>query len=90
MFREEGRKWIEHVQVIKTERKIIHISDGVKTKAFNVAQVMPVVINNAAEYEVLKQIYEHSDRTSEEESEQKEAEQKKALLTEILKAGTYV
>lgn len=53
VYREETKKWICPVQGVKTERKIIHVSDGVKNKAFNASQFMPITIRNLAEDEYL-------------------------------------
>lgn len=56
VFREENRKWIGPVKVVKTERNIIYVLDDVKTKAFNASQVIPISINNVAQVETLDMI----------------------------------
>ncbi len=40
VFREEPKKWIGPFSVVRVENKIITVTDGTKTKPFNVAQVM--------------------------------------------------
>lgn len=78
VFSEETNKWIGPIQVVKTERKIIHVRYGVKTKTFNASQVMPILITNPAEDEYLDAIYKHIDTVQEGEVQQ-------TYLTEILK-----
>lgn len=82
VFRQETRKWIGPVKVVNTERKIIHVMDGVKTKAFIAAQLKPISINHATEDDALDRIYQHSDEVNENEVQ-------KSYLTEILKKGTH-
>lgn len=68
------------VQGVKIERKIIHVTDGVKSKAFNAANSMPVSINNPNEDDALNRIFKHSDQVHDDEEQ-------RVHLTEVLKKG---
>lgn len=70
------------VEVVKSERKIFHVSDGVKVLQFNVIQVIPVIINNHTVDKILDRIYEQNDEV---QSEEQQAHP--VWLTEVLQPG---
>lgn len=61
VYREVKRKWVGPVQIIRLQNKIFHVTDGIKVKAFNRVQVMPVLTNNHAEDAHIDTIFRHSD-----------------------------
>lgn len=69
------------MEVVKTERKLIHVTDGVKVRSFNVTQLFPVAIWHRATDDELDQIFKYSDRAA--ASEQGHS----TYLTEVLHPG---
>lgn len=61
VYREDSRKWVGPVQVTRVDHKIIYVTDGVKTKAFNRVQNLPVRTNNPSEDEQLTTVYGYSE-----------------------------
>lgn len=67
VFREELRKWIGPVEVVKVERKQIHVSNRMKVKCFIVAQLMPVAIHHRTIDDDLERLFTHNDAVAERE-----------------------
>lgn len=46
VFREAAKKWLGPVEFIKVKLKLVHVSNGVTAKPFNLSKVIPVRIKN--------------------------------------------
>lgn len=84
VYREGPRKWVGLVEVVKVEKHLVHVSDGVKLKSFSMTQVMPNSIGHRALDEDLQRIFEYNDRVYEAEKLQQEEMTQLVQLTEIL------
>lgn len=57
VYREQSKRWIGPAQVIKVELKLVLLTDGVKEKQFNAAQVMPIETGHPETEEDLDRIF---------------------------------
>ena len=62
VYREASKAWDGPFTTTKVDRKLITVTDGIKTKTFNVAQVLPVktVVRDPATQRQLDRIFDHA------------------------------
>lgn len=70
--------------MVKVERKVVHVTDGVKVKQFNIVQILPVQTGNPTVDEDLEFMAEHSNMNDPTEAELQHHD---VCLNEVLQPG---
>lgn len=64
VYREEANRWIGSVQMIKVERKMVHVTDGPNIKQFNIIQLTWMKANNPVIDQDIDWIYKNIDQVT--------------------------